>query len=239
MSRKKVLVLGGNFGGLTAALAVSHELHGDVDIRVISASDRFVFNPSLIWLPFGKRRPADITFPLAPTFEGHGIEFTHAEATGIDLAAQKVTAATGTYDYDYLVIATGYRNNFSVVPGLGPDGNAYTITTLDDAIHAGEGWRRFLDDPGDIVVGASQGAGCFGAAYEYLFNVSYRLRKAGLKQQVKLTYVSAEPFLGHFGIGGLPHGESLLSMFLRKEHITAVLNTGMDHVDYGRLVLAD
>jgi hypothetical protein len=39
------------------------------------------------------------------------------------------------------VIATGYRNNFGVVPGLGPGGNAYTITTLDDAIHAGEGWR--------------------------------------------------------------------------------------------------
>ena len=236
MSRKKVLVLGGNFGGLTAAFAVSHELHGDVDIRVISASDRFLFNPSLIWLPFGKRRPADITFPLAPTFEDHGIEFTHAEATGIDLAARKVTAASGVYDYDYLVIATGYRNNFAVVPGLGPGGNAYTITTLDDAIRAGEGWRRFLDNPGDIVVGASQGAGCFGAAYEYLFNVSYRLRKAGLKNQVKLTYVSAEPFLGHFGIGGLPHGESLLSMFLRKEHITAVLNTGMDRVEEGRLV---
>ena len=94
-------------------------------------------------------------------------------------------------------------------------------------------------NPGDIVVGASQGAGCFGAAYEYLFNVSYRLRKAGLKNQVKLTYVSAEPFLGHFGIGGLPHGESLLSMFLRKEHIAAVLNTGMDRVEEGRLVLAD
>ena len=120
MSRKKVLVLGGNFGGLTAALAVNHELHGDVDIRVISASDRFLFNPSLIWLPFGKRRPADITFPLAPTFEDHGIEFVHAEATAIDLGAQKVTAATGVYDYDYLVIATGYRNNFAVVPGLGP-----------------------------------------------------------------------------------------------------------------------
>jgi len=239
VSRKKVLVLGGNFGGLTAALAVNHELHGDVDIRVISASDRFLFNPSLIWLPFGKRRPADITFPLAPTFEDHGIEFVHAEATAIDLASQKVTAATGVYDYDYLVIATGYRNNFAVVPGLGPGGNAYTITTLDDAIRAGEGWRRFLNNSGDIVVGASQGAGCFGAAYEYLFNVSYRLRKAGLKNQVKLTYVSAEPFLGHFGIGGLPHGESLLSMFLRKEHITAVLNTRMDRVEEDRLVLAD
>jgi hypothetical protein len=32
MSRQKVLVLGGNFGGLTAALAVKHELHGDVDV---------------------------------------------------------------------------------------------------------------------------------------------------------------------------------------------------------------
>ena len=56
MGRNRVLVLGGNFGGLTAALAVKHELHGDVDVRVVSASDRFLFNPSLIWLPFGKRR---------------------------------------------------------------------------------------------------------------------------------------------------------------------------------------
>lgn len=50
--------------------------------------------------------------------------------------------------------------------GVGPGGNAYGITTLEDAIRAGEGWRRFLEDPGDIVVGATQSAGCFGAAYE-------------------------------------------------------------------------
>src|SRR6516162_3333768 len=119
MSRKKVLVLGGNFAGLTAALAVRHELHGDVDVRVVAASEEFLFNPSLIWLPFGKRRPADITFPLAPTFEPHGVDFVPAEATAIDLASQKVTATSGAYDYDYLVIATGYRNNFAAVPGLG------------------------------------------------------------------------------------------------------------------------
>jgi sulfide:quinone oxidoreductase len=239
MAAQKVLVLGGNFGGLTAALAVRHELQGDVDVRVVSASDQFLFNPSLIWLPFGKRTPADITFPLAATFDSHGVEFVHAEATRLDLAAKKVATTAAVYDYDYLVIATGYRNNFSVVPGLGPDGNAHTITTLEDAIHAGEGWRRFLDEPGDIVVGASQGAGCFGAAYEYLFNVSHQLRKASLKKRAKLTYVSAEPFLGHFGIGGLPHGEFLLSMFLRKENITAIMDTGMAQVDQGRLVLAD
>jgi len=137
MSRKKVLVLGGNFAGLTAALAVSRELHGDVDVQVVSASDQFLFNPSLIWLPFGKRSPRDITFPLAPTFESHGIDFVHAEATALDLDGRKVTTTAGVHGYDYLVIATGYRNNFDVVPGLGPGGNAYTITTLDDAIAAG------------------------------------------------------------------------------------------------------
>ncbi len=232
-------MLGGNFGGLTAALAVRHELHGDVDVTVLSASDRFLFNPSLIWLPFGKRSAEDITFPLAPTFEEHGIDFVHGAATAIDLDARRVTSTKGVHDYDYLVIATGYRNNFDVIPGLGRDGHAHTITTLDDAIHAGEGWRKLVESPGDVVIGATQGAGCFGAAYEYLFNTSYQLRKAGLKKKVQLTYVTAEPFLGHFGIGGLPHGESLLGMFLKKERIEAVTGTAMDHVDDGRLVLAD
>lgn len=238
MSRKKVLVLGGNFGGLTAALAVRHELHGDVDVTVVSASDRFLFNPSLIWLPFGKRAPDDITFPLAPTFEEHGIDFVHAEATRLDLPNKQVETTAGTYAYDYLVIATGYRNNFDAVPGL-KEGNAFTITTLEDAIHAGEGWKRFLDDPGDIVIGATQGAGCFGAAYEFLFNTSYQLKKAGLKKRVNLTYVTSEPFLGHFGIGGLPHGESLLGMFLKKEKIGSHLNVAMRAVDEGQVILED
>jgi sulfide:quinone oxidoreductase len=224
---------------LTAALSLKHELQGDVDVTVVSASDRFLFNPSLIWLPFGKRTPSEITFPLAPTFESHDVEFVHAEATGLNLGANKVETTAGAYGFDYLVIATGYRNNFALVPGLGPGGNAYTITTLEDAIHAGEGWRRFLQKPGPVVVGATQGAGCFGAAYEYLFNLSHQLRKAGLKKQVELTYVSPEPVLGHFGIGGLPHGEQLLGMFFKKERIASVIDTALDHVDEGRLVLAD
>ena len=235
--RKKVLVLGSNFGGLTAALAVKHELHGDVDVTVVSPGDRFLFNPSLIWLPFGKRRPEEITFPVAPTFEEHGVEFVHAEATEIDPDHKTVTAAGRRYGYDYLVIATGYRNRLDVVPGLVD--NAVTITTLPDAIRAGEAWRRVLDRPGPVVVAATQGAGCFGAAYEFLFNTSYQLRKAGLKKSVKLTYVTAEPFLGHFGIGGLPHGEALLGMFLRKENIDAHVGGPIDHIAEDAVVLGD
>lgn len=47
------------------------------------------------------------------------------------------------------------------------------------------------------------------AAYEYLFNMSHQLRKAGIKKQAPLTYISPEPFLGHFGIGGLPGGDQM------------------------------
>jgi len=236
--RKKVLVLGANFGGLTAALAVRHELDGDVDVTVVAPDDHFLFNPSLIWLPFGKRDRRDITFPVAPTLDTHGIGFEHLAATNVDPVGHHVTLSDGrTLDYDYLVIATGYRNKGDVVPGFAE--NAVTITTLAEAERAGAAWRRYLDKPGDIVIAATQGAGCFGAAYEFLFNTSYQLRKAGLHKDVRLTYVTAEPFLGHFGIGGLPHGEQLLGMFLRKEGIDSRISVGIDHIDDGSMVLAD
>ncbi len=234
----KVLVLGGNFAGLNAALHVKHALEDDVDVTVLSASDRFLFNPSLIWLPFGKRSPEDITFPVAPTFEEHGVHFVNVAATAIDPDTQTVTAGGREYSYDYLIIATGYQNKMDVIPGL-TDGNAVTITTLEDAIKAGEAWQRFLKDPGDVVIGATQSAGCFGAAYEFLFNAAYQLKKNGLKDKVKLTYVTSEPFLGHFGIGGLPHGEQLLGMFLKKEGIDAKVSVGMESVDTDAVTLAD
>jgi NADH dehydrogenase FAD-containing subunit len=237
--RAKVVVLGGNFGGLTAALGVKHALHGDVDVTVVSASDRFLFNPSLIWVPFGKRRADDITFPLEPTFTSHGVEFVHAAATAIDATAKRVETTAGGYDYDYLVVATGYRNRMDVIPGIAPTNGAYTITTLEDAIRAGEGWRWFLDNPGPVIVGATQGAGCFGAAYEFLFNMAYRLKAAKVRKQVTLTYVTAEPFLGHFGIGGLPGGERLLKLFCRKEGIETVTGVAMTEVGPGRMVLDD
>ncbi|MFC4119878.1 hypothetical protein [Nonomuraea zeae] len=89
------------------------------------------------------------------------------------------------------------------------------------------------------MIGATQGAGCFGAAYEFLFNTSYQLKKAGLRGRVPLTYVTAEPFLGHFGIGGLPGGEKLLRLFLKKEGIEAVTGVAMEEIAPGKLRLAD
>ncbi len=237
MSRKRVLVLGASFGGLTAALAVKHELHGDVEVTVVSPSDVFVFNPSLIWLPFGKRTAKDITVPVEPVFAEHDVRFVHASATVLDPKRHVVQTTAGEQPYDYLVIATGYRNDLDVVPGLRE--NAVTITSLEEAIKAGEAWKRFLAAPGDVVVAAAQGAGCFGAAYEFLFNTAYQLNKNGLKRHVTLTYVSAEPELGHFGIGGLPHGEALLGMFCKRQGITTRVGVGLESVDEGKLTLSD
>lgn len=70
--------------------------------------------------------------------------------------------------------------------------------------------------------GGRRGSGttCYGAAHEYLFNVSYHRRKAGLKKQVKVTDVTSEPFIGHFGGGGLPLGKTLLGTLLRRNEST-------------------
>ena len=214
--RKKVLVLGGNFGGLTAALSVKHELDEDVDVTVVSASDTFLFNPSLIWLPFGKRTAEDITFPLAPDLRGTRRRFRPRDRDAIDPVARRVETTSGQHAYDYLVIATGYRNQMDVIPGLDAGNGVHD----HDPGGSRERRRGLAAIPrrsqATSSSAATQGAGCFGAAYEFLFNASYQLRKAGLHKRVPLTYVTAEPFLGHFGIGGLPGGEKLLGMFLQE-----------------------
>ncbi len=238
MGNQLVVVIGGNSGGFTTALDVKAELGEDVDVTVVSADEHFVFSPSLIWVPFGTRRASDITFPLRPVFDANGVGFVHAEARAIDPVARTVTTTSGRYHYHYLVIATGVRNKFDAVPGLGPDGFAQTITTLADAEKAAVAWRKFLTDPGPVVIGAAQGASCFGAAYEFLFNTSYQLRQAKLGR-LPLTFVTAEPFLGHFGMGGLPGSERLLQRFLRREGITAITGAAVEEITADQVSLAD
>lgn len=235
MPTANVLVLGGNFAGLTAALNVKRALADQADVTVVSKSDQFQFNPSFIWIPFGKRTTTEVAFPVARTFGSHGVRFIHGEATRIDAAAQQVETTQGTLGYDYLVIATGYVNDFGVIPGLGPGGNAYSITSLEGAVDAAVGWARFLNDPGPVVVGATQGAACFGAAYEFVFNLAYHLRKHRIR--VPVTYVSPEPFPGHFGVGGMPGGQAMLGMFFRRQHIDAVFDTAMEEVAPGEVRL--
>ena len=236
--RKKVLVLGSNFGGVTAAIAIKNDLKGDVDVTVLSDRDFFLYTPSLIWVPFGGRKMDDITFKVGPTFAAHGVEFIQKAAAKLEPDLNQVIDVDGgIHSYDYLVIATGTQVDFNRVEGFRE--NSTTIVNPETAAKSAEAWRKFLDNPGDIVIGATQGANCFGAAYEYLFNTAYQLRKAGIKKQVKLSYITSEPYLGHFGIDGMPTGQFMVDMFFKKENITGISNVAMEHVSADAVKLSD
>ena len=111
---------------------ISHlkkELQNEVEVTVVSDRDYFLFNPSLIWLPFGKRNEGNVTFKVAPTFDKGGVHFIQSAATEINPDTKKVDLANGdSLDYDYLVIATGTRNKPEHVPGLFE--NTSTITMI-------------------------------------------------------------------------------------------------------------
>lgn len=233
------VVLGGNFAGLASALETRRHL-GNTDDRivVISRSEDFLFVPSLIWVPFREREIEDISFPVAPILEKHGIEFVHAVATSIDPAASVVHTTQGDFEFDYLVIATGPDLDWSI-PGTGPHAHSHYIGTPPDALATRASFEHFVDNPGPAVIGATQRAGCIGAAYEFLFNFEYHLKKHGIRDKVDLTWITPEPFLGHFGIGGLPGGEKLLNVFTNHLRIRTITNAEVDHVEAEQVVLKD
>jgi len=93
-----------------------------------------------------------------------------------------------TVDYDYLVITTGPRLAFEEVEGSGPDGHTLSVCTIDHAERAWDEYRKFVENPGPIVVGAMPFASCFGPAYEYAFILDTDLRKRRIRDKVPMTY---------------------------------------------------
>jgi sulfide:quinone oxidoreductase len=237
---KRVVVLGGSFAGLTAAFELKRRLAGAAEVTVISRDSRFVFIPSLIWVVPGWRKPGQITFPLEPALAGKGIKFLLAVADGIDPAAHVVSTDKGPVEYDYLLIATGPKFDWAIVPGLGPaDGTTWSVCNLPHAMEAAKAWLDFLEDPGPVVIGATQLASCFGAEYEVAFNIDRALRQAKIRKQVDLHFFTAEPFLGHFGIGGMRGGEQMLKAFFKMIGIDATPNVSVESVEKGKMTLSN
>lgn len=240
---KHVVILGGSFAGLTAAYQLKRELRDRVRVTVIDKNEKFVFIPSLIWVPFGWRTPDQISFPLRRSLERKGIEFRQALARRIDPEKREVEINSAdapdraeTLRYDYLLIATGPHVQFDAVPGVGPHGGfTESICTAEHAVRAGEAWTAFLKNPGPVIVGATQGSACYGAAYEFVFNLEYALRRAGVRDKVPVTYVTSEPFPGHFGIGGLKHAQGMTEWFFRHLKIDWAINSVLDKVTPGEV----
>ena len=240
-SSQRIVVLGSSFAGMTAALELRRRLDDRHRVLVLDPRERFTFIPSLIWLPFGLRDADDVTFPLAPLYERKGIEYRPETAARVDVDAHTVTTAAGaTIEYDKLLVATGPRLAFEKIPGLGPDGGfTQSVCNLEHAERAGAAWQRFLENPGPVVVGTAQGGSCFGASYEFLFNVHHRIRKAGLEREAPVTFITAEPFLGHFGLGGVGDSAAKVGDFLERLGIEGLPNSTIAAVRDGEMVLGD
>jgi sulfide:quinone oxidoreductase len=235
----RVLVLGSSFAGMTAALELRKRLDDRHEILVLDPRDHFTFIPSLIWIPFGKRDAEDVTFPLAPLYDRKGIQFVNDGAAQVDLEAHTVTTLSGDrLDYDKLLVATGPRLAFEKVPGLGPEtGYTQSVCNLEHAELAREAWDRFLESPGPVVVGTAQGGSCFGASYEFLFNIHHRIRKAGLTSVAPVTFVSAEPYLGHFGLGGVGDSSARVEKYLEHLGIEGISGASIKEARDGEIEL--
>lgn len=201
----RIVIVGGSFGGLTAAFELRKIFSGSrSEITLISKDEDFVFIPSLPWVAMGEKSIGQISFGLERTLAKQKIGFVHDAVVRIDPDKQTVLTEKDEYPYDYLVIATGHRSANEAVPGLGPfDGPGHSLMSPPEAIEAGEALKSFLEDPGPVVAGCAPGASCIGPAYEFAFELDHLLRRMKMRHKVPITFITPEPFLGHFGVGGM------------------------------------
>ena len=243
---KRIVVLGGSFGGLTAAFDLKRFLGKDAAITVVSDDDRFVFLPSLPWLIMGHRRPEDITLKAADILKPRGIDFLHEAAVRVEPEASKVFTAAGEsgneseIPYDYLVISTGPSLAFDEIPGLGPDkGHTNCTFTLDHAVNTHAAWKKILEDPGPVVVGSSQGVSCFGPSYELAYEMDAELRRRNMRHRVPLIYLTSEPYLGHMGVGGLGNSKRFFEDTFAEREIKCMVNQAIEEIRPGEIRLKD
>lgn len=231
-----IVVLGAGIGGLPAAYELRDALKKEHKITVINAQDYFQFVPSNPWLAVGWRTRGKITFPIRPYLDKFKINFISKRVDKIEAEQSKLILDNGDeVNYDYLVITTGPRLAFEEVPGSGPDGFTQSICTVDHAEKSYEDFKKLVEDPGPVVVGAVQFASCFGPAYEYASILDTALRKHKVRDKIPITFVTSEPYVGHLGLGGVGDSNGMLEHEFRNRHIKWITNAKVSKVEQGKM----
>jgi NADH:ubiquinone reductase (H+-translocating) len=136
--RKHVVILGGGFGGVYAAIEFEKTLARDSDVCVtlVNRENFFLFTPMLHEVASGDLDMTNIVSPIRKLLRR--VEFFHGEVESIDLGQRQIHLIHGdtrhghTLPYDHLVLALGSTTNFFGLPGLAE--RALTMKTLGDAI---------------------------------------------------------------------------------------------------------
>jgi sulfide:quinone oxidoreductase len=230
-----IVVLGGGIGGISAAFELKDELGDAHEIVLVSDQEHFEFTPSNPWVAVKWRKPDSIRLDLNKLMAKHGIGFVGKAVKRVQPESHNLLLEDDdVLTYNYLVIASGPRLAFDEVPGLGPHGG-YTgsVCKTDHANLMSEKFDAFCANPGPVVVGAAQGASCYGPAYEYTFIVETELRRRKIRDKVPMTFVTPEPYIGHLGLDGVGDTKGMLESEMRERHIKWHTNTRIDAVEDG------
>lgn len=192
----RILVLGGGFAGLEAAIRLRRYGY---PVTLISERDYMFIYPTSIWIPVGKQSFEDTKLDLNEMARLHGFRFVQDTITDIDIRRNEIRTAGGVYPYDYLFIALGMSKVY--VPGMEhtlsicgkPEDSLRIKEKLEELVRRGHGHITvgFGGNPKDPTATAVRG----GPAFEILFNISHYLKQKGLRDKFTLTFFSpsAEP----------------------------------------------
>jgi len=233
------VVLGGGTGGTLIANRLWRLLGpGSAEIVVVDADDEHVYQPGLLFVPFGLADPAGLTRPRHRQLRP-GIAFRRAAIDRVDLEQDAVWLADGTsLDYDVLVVATGARLIPEETEGLAGPGwmeKVFTFYSLDGAVALRSALSRF--DGGRLVVGmVDMPVKCPVAPLEFSFLADWYFRRRKVRDRVELTFVT--PLDGAFTkpvasreLGGLLSAKGV--------NLVTEFNTGEVDGQTGRLISYD
>jgi sulfide:quinone oxidoreductase len=122
---------------------------------------------------------------------------------------------------------------------LGPEHHTQSICHVQHAVQTHAAFEELCRNPGPIVVGAVQGASCFGPAYEFAYILDTELRKRRIRDKVKMTFVTPEPYIGHLGLDGVGDTKSLMESEFRNRHISWVTNARVKQVTKGMMSIEE
>lgn len=241
MVQPRIIVLGAGLGGAIAAFEIKEAVGSKAEVMVVSQGETFHFVPSNPWVAVGWRKRKAIEVALPPVMARRKVGFTGVGARRVHPAENRVELNDGqSLAYDYLVIATGPELAFDEIEGLGPHGGfTQSVCHVEHAERAAEAFERLAAHPGPVVVGAVQGASCYGPAYEFAMILDTELRRRRVRDRTPMTFVTAEPYVGHLGLDGVGDTKGLLESEMRNRHIAFITNARVARIEDGLMTVEE
>jgi sulfide:quinone oxidoreductase len=191
-----ITIVGAGFAALTAARRL-RRLDAAARITLIAPRREFVYLPSLIWIPSGKRKAAELVVPLDKFLRENNIDFLAGEATGLEDGGRTVPTTTGPIKNDALVIACGGRF-IKKLPGIErailPCEGIAAVEKLRErlaALESGTVALGFAGNPNEPS--AMRG----GPMFEFLLGIDTQLRREGRRERIRLAFFNPMPNPGH------------------------------------------